>query len=484
MALDDLLISTGVDHLIKLIKERQRMEIGAIAEELKLPLRTVEDWSHVLEEEGLVTIEYKLTKIYLVWHAPTPEVVAEKAEKLERKAVGVRTDITTLVERVGKGGRDVEQMQRELGQMESASAMSPAEVAKMKDELGSLEKKYGAAISDTGGKLLRLKKRLDALAPEIGEGEDKARKGGAIELERELAVVKKLEETVQSQLADVEAFYGAFETRTEEFRKRVEENRGSSEAESIKGELAEVRALRNELAGAIEAVADEQKTLTGKLSLIEKRFADLAEQEGGSVGAAKKKLLELRKMEDDAKRQKEAVVSQLQDALSLAKKQTARLAETLESAQQTEGRMQEIKNDYVDVSEEISHANEELAAKQKEVSQKISGQLAALELAKTGAAGKISKEEIQKVSFLLRELRREHQMLEGKVKMLAKEAEILNLSAQPGAGASAGGREMPSSLVERVQLSEKEEGEFEKKREELRHLIRKMWEESKPGRGS
>ena len=56
MALDDLLISTGVDHLIKLVKEKQRVEIGAAAEELKLPLRTVEDWSHVLEEEGLVTI--------------------------------------------------------------------------------------------------------------------------------------------------------------------------------------------------------------------------------------------------------------------------------------------------------------------------------------------------------------------------------------------------------------------------------------------
>src|SRR3989344_7463494 len=175
MALDDLLISTGVDHLIKLIKERQRMEIGAIAEELKLPLRTVEDWSHVLEEEGLVTIEYKLTKIYLVWHAPSREEVREKTEKLEHKATGVRTDITGLVSKVDRGAREVEQMQTELGRMEGASAMSPAEVTRMKGELSALEKKYSEAIGESSAKLVRLKKKLDAMAPEVGEGAGKGK---------------------------------------------------------------------------------------------------------------------------------------------------------------------------------------------------------------------------------------------------------------------------------------------------------------------
>ena len=66
MALDDLLISTGVDNLIRIVKERGRVEIGSAARELRLPARTVEDWAHVLEEEGIITVEYKLTKAYLV----------------------------------------------------------------------------------------------------------------------------------------------------------------------------------------------------------------------------------------------------------------------------------------------------------------------------------------------------------------------------------------------------------------------------------
>ena len=485
MGLDDLLISTGVDNLIKLVKEKGKVEVTAAAMELKLPLRTVEDWSHVLEEEGLVTIEYKLTKVYMVWHAPTKEYVAEKTEKLEQKSTTVKTDISGLLSKVESGGREVEQMQDELTRMESAAAMSPAEITKMKDDLSALEKRYTATISESSVKLNKLKKKLSIVSPQLG---DEAQGGKASEsstsaLEKELAVLKKFEETLSSQLGDAETFYGAFEDRAEEFRKQIEGNQGSEAAESIKGDLAEVRALKNELAGAIEAVSEEQKTLTGKLSMIEKKFADLTEEEGGSVAAAKKKLTELRRMEEDAKKQKAAVSEQLEDALSLAKKQSAKVQEMLSSATTTEGKMESLKNDYVDISEEISRANEELSAKQKEVTQKIAGQLAALELAKGGASGKISKEEIQKVSFLLRELRREHQVLEGKVKMLAKEAEILNMSStQQGGGAAA--PRMSSSLSEKVELTDKEEDDFEKKREELRGLIRKMWDESKSGKGS
>ncbi|MCX6772290.1 MAG: hypothetical protein NTV88_00785, partial [Candidatus Micrarchaeota archaeon] len=357
------------------------------------------------------------------------------------------------------------------------------------DDLTSLEKKYTVSITESTGKLDKLKKKLAIVAPQLDEETNGGKEKDAVTpaLEREMAVLEKFQETLNSQLGDVETFYGAFEARAEEFRKQIEGNQGSNAAESIKGDLAEVRALKNELAGAIEAVSEEQKALTGKLSMIEKKFADLTEDEGGSVAAAKKKLLELRRMEEDAKKQKAAVIEQLQDALSLAKKQSAKVQEMLSSATTTAGKMDGLKNDYVDISEEISRANEELAQKQKEVTQKIAGQLAALELAKGQAAGKISKEEIQKVSFLLRELRREHQVLEGKVKMLAKEAEILKLSSQQGAPSSAGGIKQPgmsSSLSEKVELSEKEEDDFEKKREELRGLIRKMWDESKSGKGS
>ena len=145
----------------------------------------------------------------------------------------------------------------------------------------------------------------------------------------------------------------------------------------------------------------------------------------------------------------------------------------------------------------MSRANEELAARQKDIGRKIAEQVSALEAAKSAqAGGSFSKEEIQKVSFLLRELSHEQELLEDKVKVLVKESEILKMESQPGAGEprsiaapdigeAAGAEETAApALVERVKLSQKDEAEFERKRDELRSLIRKMWEEGKGGRGS
>ena len=41
MALDDLLISTGVDQLIRLVKERGKVDSSTAAKELRQPQRTL-----------------------------------------------------------------------------------------------------------------------------------------------------------------------------------------------------------------------------------------------------------------------------------------------------------------------------------------------------------------------------------------------------------------------------------------------------------
>ncbi|MCX6769866.1 MAG: hypothetical protein NT051_04275, partial [Candidatus Micrarchaeota archaeon] len=99
--------------------------------------------------------------------------------------------------------------------------------------------------------------------------------------------------------------------------------------------------------------------------------------------------------------------------------------------------------------------------------------------------GKFSKDEIDKISFLLRELRHEQVMLEEKVNMLTKESEILKMEVAPNQkGAPSAGKPTDStqnSLVERIKISQEDEAAFEQKRDELRSLIRKMWEENKSG---
>src|SRR3989344_5459244 len=114
MALDDLLISTGVDQLIRLVRERGRIEIGEAGRELKLPVRMVEDWARVLESEGLVQIEYRLTKIYLVWKSGGQPSAVSKPEAAGAEANRAREEVGRLLSRVEKGGSELSGLKQEV----------------------------------------------------------------------------------------------------------------------------------------------------------------------------------------------------------------------------------------------------------------------------------------------------------------------------------------------------------------------------------
>ncbi len=485
MALDDLLISTGVDQLIRLVKEKGKVEIGAAAKELRQPQRTVEDWAHVLEAEKLITIEYKLTKVYLVWHSPSSEYVAQRTEKLEAKATQAKGDIDALLSRVQQGGSDLEAIEEELHKIETTVLMTPEEAVLMKADLSSLERKYAEQAKASAEKLNRLKKKLLSLAPQMGmDSEGKPER----DIDKELSVLKNFENTLQAQIDDNETFFGAFEARVEDFRKRIEEGKSDERIAELRAELAEIKSLKSELAGAMEALADEQQSLHGRVVEVEKKIEEYADNEG-SISGAKKKLSELRRMAEDAHKQKEAVAEQLGDAISLVRKQASKLSAFQKRWSDSASAQKEIKDDYIDIAEEIARANEDIAQRQKDISKKLSSQMSALETLKSGGAGPVDKEEMQKVSFMLREMKREQELLAAKVKGLQKEAEIVRMESEPGqkpirtvaAQRTQEEKEKSVAFVEKIKLSQDEENDFERKREELRSLIHRMWEESKGG---
>jgi len=491
MALDDLLISTGVDGLIRLVKEKGKVDIGTASRELKAPVRTIEDWAHVLEEEGIISVEYKLTKVYLVWRMPAAKEVEQKREKLEEKATDTRQEINDLLAKVEQGGNSLAEMQQEISAL-SAKPMDEGEIDSLKSQLSELQDTYAQKISATSQKLEALHKKAVAAGQKVsGKGKIGDDERSAVhDLKNELDVLKKFEETLQSQLTDTEMFFEAFETRVDDLQKQIEQGRNSSAIEELKVDIDEAKAYRKELAEAVEAVLEEQQSLEGKISGMEHRLSDLAEGEN-SLAATKKKIAEIRKMNEEAKKQKKAVQSHLSDSVTLIKKQVAKVEGVLKKYGDAGG-SQSLVDEYVEISEEMSRANEELAARQKDIGRKIADQMAALEAAKASqSSGGIPKEEIQKISFLLRELAHEQEMLDGKVKVLMKESDILKMEVAgpggdegPAPAAPGGGGAAPPALVERVKLSASEEADFERKRDELRSLIRKMWEDSKGGRGS
>ncbi|MCX8205763.1 MAG: hypothetical protein N3H30_00865, partial [Candidatus Micrarchaeota archaeon] len=60
-------ITTDVDRILEYVRERQRAEIIEIARALNIKAGDVDKWAKVLEREGVVRIEYNITKMYIVW---------------------------------------------------------------------------------------------------------------------------------------------------------------------------------------------------------------------------------------------------------------------------------------------------------------------------------------------------------------------------------------------------------------------------------
>ncbi|NOZ80933.1 MAG: hypothetical protein GXP63_04630 [DPANN group archaeon] len=59
-------ITTVVDALVSLVRNRKRISFDDAAKSLKIPVKTIESWATFLEEEGELSVEYKFTTPFLV----------------------------------------------------------------------------------------------------------------------------------------------------------------------------------------------------------------------------------------------------------------------------------------------------------------------------------------------------------------------------------------------------------------------------------
>jgi len=140
MALDVGTISTGVDKLIRLVKESGRIDINDAASRMGISRQVLEEWAQVLEEQGLIRIEYQLTKVYLISIAATKEEIEDKKERIsdERKAI-VRQAESHLEELV-RLGQDFDAMRGEFSRVGEQFEQRLGGVGRRLEELQQLKR--------------------------------------------------------------------------------------------------------------------------------------------------------------------------------------------------------------------------------------------------------------------------------------------------------------------------------------------------------
>jgi len=525
MGLDELLISTGVDSFIKLVHDKGKVELSAAAKSLNLPPQTVENWAHVLEEEGVIRIEYQFTKIYMIWIAPSAEALSQRVEKIEAKKTDVDARVNEMVKRLDEKGDELTSLQKEysgvLESLDPKMARVSSRIAKLKE----LEKEKDEVYAQHLERMESLKSRMSDIWQKITEAEKSvsANKPAEPKVSKEdINYLKDYASELKGNMAHVEKSIAKIDSEITEHREAL--NRASEQFEKINGvksEIADLKKLAEDAArGAREsrqAAAEASASLkrlektvddTESLKAVWARVEELNSKVGAAEKAAKDGLGRIAELEKIEKATKTTEVSGAEISAKLGElvrfsdelsKERARIHEDSESIVALIGEqvsayeqmealrdksaktgpasyvnmLQKLKSDYEKESAKIEKSNEELNTTIYSYKKDIESSMEEISSALEKAEAALSrKQEIEGILSMINQLRKEQEKLAGESKLLEKEIKVLDLQAS-----SSGKPGSLDGIKQRIDLNEHEEAEFDKKREELRGLIKKMWEE-------
>lgn len=326
MEFDELLITTGVDALVRLVKEKQRIELEAAADVLNIPPDTLEDWARVLEEEGILRIEYRLTHVYLSWITPTEAEIEEERASFYEEKKDLEGEVQRFKSGLEKQTQDVQSLQKSfsefyaraygrIGHLEKLVAPIPAGKTISDDMFTKYQEELGG-ISDEMEEARRgladIRDEIQSLGIEKGESESKQLidrlEKTAEELHSLQDEMKELRKKASGQsmpsdismpsmndikkkFNDMQKDFSALRTRNARMREDMISLQESSEilksvAESVVGHEDKISALRKEM-GELAEDAEKLSERSGRLSAKISEHAEMIERLGDSVNVSK-----------------------------------------------------------------------------------------------------------------------------------------------------------------------------------------------------
>jgi len=136
LKVDDALISTDVDRLIRCISEKKKASLGDLQRSCDINRRALDKWVRVLEDEGYIRIEYGITGTYVRWiGSAEDEAVREVKKTVPEVSDEYKTDVEN--ERTGISVPDTEDNQSPEELLQKYVTMKKREEDKGGDELKS-----------------------------------------------------------------------------------------------------------------------------------------------------------------------------------------------------------------------------------------------------------------------------------------------------------------------------------------------------------
>lgn len=493
MSLDELLISTGVDSLIKLVHDKGKVEIGDAALELRLPRQTVEDWAKVLEGEGIIKIQYQLTKMLLVWASMAPEEYQKSAKTVSAKKSATEDKIESLISTVDKSTSELEDLKADFRVMKKKSEITLESIDAEGKEVLAMAQDIDRLVDEKEKKLAAFKKELGSLQNEMegitaAQKKASAPKKGAKEdnAQAQVEMLKAAEAKLEGQLKEFQTKYDAVDRQISEVQSILQNDRTLDEIAHMKSAVADLQFAKAEMIKSVTSLRDEVKQISDEIEEMNRKLNEV-ELKKVSTANPKKLLAQLDEYSYAARQERDATLAELQKSLEMVRKQLQSYSQLQYQYQTLNARIGGIQNTYQKETEEIDQYVSELENAYKKYSKDLTGLSTAIEEEKKKYEAMHQKaKQIEMVLGQVETLKQQGDSLSIKLKGVLKEAQVVSMKAPTGTSstkqAQGGGRSavadnLPPDLVQRIKLTSAEEEEFEKKREELRGLIRKMWED-------
>lgn len=295
MPLTTSVIETGVDKLVNLVNLKERISSADAAKELGVSTTVVMEWADFLEEEGIISIEYKFTKPFLIARKLAKKDIQENAKEFSGKRdVFVRKAEVSLSflkkesEKLKSLKDEFDKIKKELG-IDISSVKNELEELKNYEQLKlSLDKKIEEQKTLSMNKLreitqqiVREKKKYQDMLSQIRE-EEKILEHDKIEANS----LEESEKLVQQKLNDVKSLIQKIEAKAKTEEEDIKNVRGHIQDMEILSKAAEakiekerslIEPLVNQSRAQMEKIKELQEAVIGKIESKEKKFSKAKE---------------------------------------------------------------------------------------------------------------------------------------------------------------------------------------------------------------
>lgn len=250
MPLTGSVIETGVDKLVRLVDVRGKIPSADAAKELGVSTTIVMEWADFLEEEGIIKVEYKFTKPFLVARKLAKKDVLEKAKEFKgKKDVFVRKAEVSLgflereSEKLKSLKEEFDKIKKELG-IDLGSVKNELEELKNYEQLKlDLDKKVEDQktnsmnnLQQIAQQILREKEKYQSMLSQIREEEK------VLEHDRlEASSLEESEKLVHQKLDDARNLIQKLEAKTKTDEESIKNVRDHVQKLAVIAKAAEMK---------------------------------------------------------------------------------------------------------------------------------------------------------------------------------------------------------------------------------------------------